>query len=189
MRAGAAGIRSSHVQLVTGTLDPAIRQSMSPDDDPKEKIVDVSGEYRIQAPRGQVWAALNDPNILKQAIPGCESFERTGENELEAKVKARIGPINARFAGKITLSDLNPPESYRIGGEGKGGVAGFAKGGANVTLSEDGDGTILRYTASADIGGKLAQIGSRFVKGSAKKIADDFFGRFAKIVCEQQNAG
>lgn len=151
--------------------------------------MDMSGEYRIQAPRDRVWAALNDPDILKQAIPGCESLEKVGENELEAQVKAKIGPVSAKFGGKVTLSDLNPPESYRISGEGKGGAAGFAKGGANVTLSEDGDATVLRYTASADIGGKLAQIGSRLVQGSAKKMADDFFGRFAKIVGEEQNAG
>lgn len=150
--------------------------------------MDMSGEYRIPAPRERVWAALNDPEILKQAIPGCEKLEQVGENELEALVKARIGPVSAKFAGKVTLSDLNPPESYRIGGEGKGGAAGFAKGGANVTLSEEGAETILRYTASADIGGKLAQIGSRLVQGSAKKMADDFFGRFAKIVSEGEAA-
>jgi carbon monoxide dehydrogenase subunit G len=106
--------------------------------------MDMSGEYRIPASRERVWEALNDPEILKQAIPGCESLEKVGENELEAQVKAKIGPVSAKFAGKVTLSDLNPPESYRIGGEGKGGAAGFAKGGANVTLTEDGDDTILR---------------------------------------------
>jgi uncharacterized protein len=145
--------------------------------------MEMTGEYRIPAPREQVWAALNDPDVLRQAIPGCEELKKISDTELEAAVRSKIGPVNARFNGKVTLSDLNPPESYRISGEGKGGAAGFAKGGADVNLTEEGAGTtLLRYTAHADVGGKLAQIGSRLVQGSAKKMADDFFGRFAEIV-------
>lgn len=144
--------------------------------------MDMTGEYRIPAPRQRVWEALNDPEILKAAIPGCEELNKIGDNDLEARVKAKVGPVSATFAGKVTLSDLNPPESYRISGEGKGGAAGFAKGGAEVNLTEDGRDTILRYTAKADVGGKLAQIGSRLIQGTAKKMADDFFGKFSAIV-------
>lgn len=144
--------------------------------------MDMSGEYRIPAPRERVWAALNDPLILKQAIPGCERLEKVSDSELEATVRSKIGPVSASFAGKVTLSDLVPPESYRISGEGKGGAAGFAKGGADVRLEADGDATVLRYNATAEVGGKLAQIGSRLVQGTARKMADDFFGRFAQIV-------
>ena len=151
--------------------------------------MDMTGEYRIPAPRERVWAALNDPEILKQAIPGCETLNKVSDTELEAQVRAKIGPVSAKFAGKVTLGDLNPPESYRSSGEGKGGAAGFAKGGANVSLAEDGATTILRYTASADVGGKLAQIGSRLVQGSAKKMADDFFSKFAKIVGDAEVEG
>jgi carbon monoxide dehydrogenase subunit G len=144
--------------------------------------MDMSGEYRIPAPRQRVWEALNDPEILKASIPGCEELNRLSDRDLEAKVRAKVGPVSATFNGKVTLSDLNPPESYRIAGEGKGGAAGFAKGGADVALAEDGTETILRYNAKADVGGKLAQIGSRLVQGTARKMADDFFGRFSAIV-------
>ena len=141
--------------------------------------MDMTGEYRIPAPRQRVWEALNDPEILKAAIPGCEELTKVGDNELEARVRAKVGPVSATFTGKVTLSDLNPPESYKISGEGKGGAAGFAKGGAEVKLAEDGADTILRYSAKADVGGKLAQIGSRLIQGTAKKMADDFFGKFS----------
>jgi uncharacterized protein len=144
--------------------------------------MDMSGEYRIPAPRQRVWEALNDPEILKASIPGCEELNRLSDRDLEAKVRAKVGPVSATFNGKVTLSDLNPPESYRIAGEGKGGAAGFAKGGADVALAEDGTDTILRYNAKADVGGKLAQIGSRLIQGTARKMADDFFGRFSAIV-------
>ncbi|HEX6013806.1 MAG TPA: carbon monoxide dehydrogenase subunit G [Geminicoccaceae bacterium] len=144
--------------------------------------MDMSGEYRIPAPRQRVWEALNDPEILKASIPGCEELNRLSDRDLEAKVRAKVGPVSATFNGKVTLSDLNPPESYRIAGEGKGGAAGFAKGGADVALTEDGADTILRYNAKADVGGKLAQIGSRLIQGTARKMADDFFGRFSAIV-------
>ena len=150
--------------------------------------MDMTGEYRIPAPRQRVWEALNDPATLKAAIPGCEELNKLSDNELEARVKAKVGPVSATFTGKVTLNDLNPPESYRIAGEGKGGAAGYAKGGAEVNLAEDGADTILRYTAKADVGGKLAQIGSRLIQGTAKKMADDFFGKFSAIVGERYAA-
>lgn len=145
--------------------------------------MELSGEYRIAAPREAVWQALNDPETLKASIPGCESLEKVSETEFIAKIATRIGPVSARFTGKVTLSDLDPPNGYRIGGEGQGGAAGFAKGAANVTLSDDGSGgTILRYEADGSVGGKIAQIGSRLVKGVAQKTADDFFTRFSAQV-------
>lgn len=142
----------------------------------------MSGRYRIPAPRQKVWEALNDPEILKQCIPGCESIEQTSETEMAAKVTAKVGPVKAKFSGSVTLSNLNPPESYTLSGQGQGGVAGFAKGGADVRLTEEGDSTVLRYDAKAEVGGKLAAIGSRLVKGTAEKTAKDFFGNFAKVV-------
>jgi len=146
--------------------------------------MDLTGEYRIPAPREAVWKALNDPEILKQAIPGCESIEKVSDTEMTAKVTARVGPVKASFSGKVTLSDLDPPNGYKISGEGTGGVAGFAKGGADVRLKPDdsGAGTILSYTATAAVGGKLAQIGSRLIEGTSKQMADQFFGKFAEIV-------
>jgi carbon monoxide dehydrogenase subunit G len=148
----------------------------------------MAGEYRIPAPRQRVWEALNDPEILKAAIPGCEQLEKISDEEMTARVKAKVGPVSATFFGKVTLGDLNPPESYTISGEGSGGVAGFAKGGAKVSLADDGAGTLLTYAAKADVGGKLAQIGSRLVQGTAKKMADDFFGRFSRLVAERHGA-
>ncbi len=144
--------------------------------------MEMTGEYRIPASRETVWEALNDPEILKICIPGCEELIKESETEMTAKVKTRVGPVSAKFAGKVTLSEINPPESYRISGEGQGGVAGFAKGGAVVKLAEDGDGTILTYTATAQVGGKLAQIGSRLIDATAKKMADQFFSKFAEEV-------
>src|SRR5215470_6973432 len=144
--------------------------------------MDLTGEYKIPAPREAVWKALNDPEILKQAIPGCESIQKISDTEMTAKVTARVGPVKASFSGKVTLSDLDPPNGYKIAGEGQGGVAGFAKGGADVRLKPDesGSGTILTYTAN--VGGKLAQIGSRLIEGTSKQMADQFFGKFAEIV-------
>ena len=139
----------------------------------------MTGEHRIEAPRQRVWEALNDPEVLKRCLPGCETLERTSESGFSAKIKTKVGPVSAKFAGAVTLSDLNPPESYVIAGEGKGGAAGFAKGRAEVRLSEDGGGTVLSYQAEAQVGGKLAQIGSRLIQGTANKMADDFFSRFA----------
>lgn len=151
--------------------------------------MDMTGEYRIPAPRQRVWEALNDPDILKAAIPGCEDLKKVSDDELEARVRAKVGPVSATFTGKVRLSNLNPPESYTISGEGKGGAAGFARGGAEVRLAEDGaDTTVLTYNAKADVGGKLAQIGSRLIQGTAKKMADDFFGRFSAIVGERHAA-
>jgi carbon monoxide dehydrogenase subunit G len=140
--------------------------------------MDMTGEYRIPAPRDKVWAALNDPAMLKAALPGCESLEKLSDTEFAAVVVAKVGPVKAKFNGNVALSNLNPPQSYTIAGEGKGGAAGFAKGGAEVQLSEDGDATILRYAAKADVGGKLAQLGSRLIDGTAKKLADEFFDNF-----------
>ncbi|MGE0723045.1 MAG: carbon monoxide dehydrogenase subunit G [Alphaproteobacteria bacterium] len=144
--------------------------------------MDMTGEYRIPAPREKVWAALNDPEILRQSIPGCEEIEKLSPTEMTAKVTAKVGPVKARFGGKVTLSDLDPPNGYRISGEGQGGAAGFARGGAEVKLEPDGEATILRYTVNANVGGKLAQIGSRLIDATARKMAEDFFGRFAEIV-------
>ncbi len=145
--------------------------------------MDMTGEYRIPAPRERVWAALNDPEVLKQSIPGCETLAATGEHAFAATVVAKVGPVKAKFNGAVTLGNINPPESYTISGEGKGGAAGFAKGGADVRLAEDGDGgTILTYTAKADVGGKLAQLGSRLIDGTAKRMADEFFENFRQAV-------
>lgn len=145
--------------------------------------MDLSGEYRIAAPRETVWRALNDAETLQASIPGCESLEKLSNTEFVAKISTRIGPVSAKFAGKVTLSELDPPNGYRIAGEGQGGAAGFAKGAARVTLSDDGTGgTILRYAADGSVGGKIAQIGSRLVQGAAQKTADEFFGRFSNRV-------
>jgi carbon monoxide dehydrogenase subunit G len=144
--------------------------------------MDMTGEYRIPAPRTDVWNALNDPDVLKACIPGCESLEMTSPTEMTAAVTAKIGPVKAKFTGAVTLENLNPPESYTIAGEGKGGVAGFAKGSADVHLAEDGGDTILTYTVKAQVGGKLAQLGSRLIDSTARKMADEFFGNFSQMV-------
>jgi carbon monoxide dehydrogenase subunit G len=144
--------------------------------------MDIKGEYRIPAAQQAVWEALNDPETLKACIPGCETIEKVSDTELTATVKAKVGPVSAKFKGKVTLSDLDPPNSYKISGEGQGGPAGFGKGGATVTLEQDGSDTVLRYDANAQVGGKLAQIGARLVDGAAKKIADQFFANFAAHV-------
>src|SRR3954451_18481636 len=144
--------------------------------------MDMNGEYRISAPRSRVWEALNDPEILKQCIPGCEEIQKQSDTEMTAKVVAKVGPVKAKFAGKVTLRDIDPPNGYTITGEGSGGAAGFGKGGAKVNLVEDGADTVLFYTASAQVGGKLAQIGSRLIDSTARKMADDFFAKFTQVV-------
>lgn len=144
--------------------------------------MEMSGEYRIPASRETVWQALNDPDVLRACIPGCQELERTSATGFAATVKAKVGPVSATFTGEVELEDIDPPAGYRIQGEGKGGVAGFAKGGANVRLAEDGGETVLTYDADAKVGGKLAQIGSRLIAGTARKLADQFFGNFAEHV-------
>ena len=140
--------------------------------------MEITGEFRIPLERDRVWQALNDPDILKSAIPGCESMEREAADRFSARLLTRIGPVKAKFSAVLTLSNINPPVSYTITGEGKGGPAGFGRGGADVSLEADGDETVLRYVARMQVGGKLAQVGSRLVEGAARKIADDFFSRF-----------
>jgi carbon monoxide dehydrogenase subunit G len=142
----------------------------------------MSGEQQLAASREAVWAALNNPEVLKACIPGCETLDVTGENEFQAVATNKIGPVKARFKGKVRLTDLDPPNGYKISGEGDGGIAGFAKGGATVTLSDKDGGTLLTYNVEAQIGGKLAQLGQRLVNGAAKKLADDFFAKFAAAV-------
>jgi carbon monoxide dehydrogenase subunit G len=152
--------------------------------------MEMTGEYRISAPREAVWRALNDPAVLKQCIPGCEEIEKISDTEMTAKVVAKVGPVSAKFGGKVTLSDLDPPNGYKITGEGTGGAVGFAKGGAAVKLTPDetGQGTILSYTVNASVGGKIAQIGARLIDGTARKLADEFFGKFSELISAQAAA-
>ena len=144
--------------------------------------MDMTGERRIPAPRQKVWDALNDPEMLRAAIPGCKTLERTDGNNLKATAAVRIGPISAAFTGKVQLLDLDPPNSYRIAGEGQGGVAGFANGGATVHLTDDGAFTLLKYEVKAQVGGKIAQLGARLIDATAKQMADQFFDRFSAEV-------
>ena len=150
--------------------------------------MDMTGETLIPAPRDAVWRALNDPEVLRQSIPGCETIDKVSDTEFTAKVVAKVGPVRATFTGQVQLSDLDPPNGYRISGEGKGGPAGFAKGGATVKLSDADGGTKLNYTVDAQIGGKLAQIGSRLIDATARSMAQDFFGRFSKLVAAGDSA-
>ncbi len=137
--------------------------------------MDMSGEKRVPASRDTVWAALNDPEILKLAIPGCESVEKKSDTEFTARVSLAIGPVKAKFKGEVTLADLDPPNGYTLSGTGSGGVAGFGKGEAKVSLRDDGEGTIIAYQVHASVGGKLAQVGQRLIDSTAKKLADQFF--------------
>ncbi len=140
----------------------------------------MNDNQRIPASRQVVWAALNDPEILRACIPGCQSLEMTDTNEMIATVAVKIGPVKATFKGKVTLHDLDAPNGYRIVGEGSGGIAGFAKGGAIVRLEDDGsDATILHYSVESQVGGKLAQLGSRMIDSVAKKLANEFFNAFS----------
>lgn len=142
----------------------------------------MSGSRQIQAPQADVWAKLNDVDVLKRSIPGCESLEKVGENDLKSTVAVKIGPMNVRFSGAVTLSDLNPPTSYRISGKGQGGAAGFASGGANVQLEPKDGGTLLTYDVDATVGGKIAQLGARLIDATAASLANQFFDRFAAEV-------
>ena len=149
--------------------------------------MDMTGEYHLAAPRDKVWAALNDTEVLKQSIPGCTEIQKLSDTEMTAKVTMKVGPVSAHFGGKVTLSDIDPPNGYKISGEGSGGAAGFAKGGASVKLIDDGGGTLLTYAVDAHVGGKLAQIGSRLIDATARKMAGEFFSRFAAIVDAPQS--
>jgi len=144
--------------------------------------MNMTGEVQLPASRETVWAMLNEPAVLKSCIPGCESLDKDSDNEFRAVATIKIGPVKARWKGKVRFSNLDPPNSYRISGEGDGGVAGFAKGGAKVSLANKNGGTVLSYNVEAQIGGKLAQLGQRLINSVAKKTADDFFGNFAAAV-------
>jgi len=144
--------------------------------------MDMTGTQHIDAPRDVVWRALNDVEVLRQSIPGCQSIEKISDTEMNAKVTLKVGPVKATFTGKVTLSDLDPPNGYTITGEGSGGAAGFAKGSATVRLLEADGGTDLNYEVKAQIGGKLAQLGARLIDATAKKLAGDFFRDFGNAV-------
>lgn len=146
----------------------------------------MSGEEVIAAARETVWQALNDPDILKQCIPGCESITKHSDTKMEARVIAKVGPVKAGFTGIVNLTDLNPPSSYRISGEGKGGLAGFASGGADVRLEDADGGTKLSYDVDAQVGGKLAMLGSRLIDSTARSMATQFFEKFAEVVSEMK---
>lgn len=149
--------------------------------------MDMKDSQRIDAPRDAVWAALNDPEVLRQCIPGCESIVRLSDTQMEAASTLRVGPIKASFKGKVTFSEIDPPNGYRITGEGSGGMAGHAKGGAKVSLIPDGAATILNYEVKAEVGGKLAQLGGRLIDATAQKLAGEFFEKFGTIVARDQN--
>ena len=151
--------------------------------------MDMSGERRIPAPREKVWAGLNDPNVLKASVPGCETLEKVSDTEFKATAAIKIGPIAARFNGRIQLSDIDPPRGYTISGEGQGGVAGFAKGGAHVHLDQEANFTVMRYEVNAQVGGKIAQLGARLIDATAKSMADAFFDRFVAQVAGTPEAG
>ena len=148
--------------------------------------MDISGEFQVPLPREEVWKALNDPDVLCQCIPGCQSLEQVGDDEFDADVLAKVGPVKARFRTRIVMSDINPPVSYTLSGEGKGGAAGFASGRADVSLEEADEETVLHYTARIQPGGKLAQVGSRLIGGTARKLAADFFSRFVETIAPSQ---
>lgn len=142
----------------------------------------MQGERLIAATQRDVWNALNNPDVLKQCIPGCEEMQKLSDTEFTAKVRAKVGPVSLTMTGDVQLSDLNPPVSYRITGQGKGGAAGFARGGADISLKDQGGSTLIVYNVDAQVGGKLAQIGNRLIDSTARKMADDFFSRFVAIV-------
>ncbi|WP_419739290.1 CoxG family protein [Ruegeria sp.] len=147
--------------------------------------MELTDEIRIKAPKDTVYRALNDPDVLRECIPGCEELIQHSPEHLEAKVVLKIGPVKARFNGEVTLDNSQAPDAFSLSGEGKGGAAGFAKGGADVSLTTDGDETVLSYTAKVTIGGKIAQLGSRLIAGTAKKLSAKFFDKFGEVVAEQ----
>ena len=142
----------------------------------------MNGEVQLNAPRAAVYAKLNDPEVLKVCIPGCEQLDKVSDTEFQAIATTKIGPVKAKWKGKVQLTDLDPPNGYKISGDGEGGIAGLAKGGAVVKLADKDGGTLLTYNVEAQIGGKLAQLGQRLIAGAAKKMADDFFAKFAANV-------
>ena len=147
--------------------------------------MELADEIKIDASKDQVYAALNDPEVLQQCIPGCEELIKHSDTELEAKVVLKVGPVKARFSGNVTLNTEGAPDEFSLTGQGNGGTAGHAKGGADVTLVADGDGTLLTYNAKAEIGGKLAQLGSRLIQSTAKKRAAKFFKSFAEVMAQE----
>jgi len=151
--------------------------------------MEMKGAYTIPVSRSLVWAALNDVDVLKAAIPGCDSISRLSETEIEATVTAKVGPVKASFKGMVTLSDIDPSNGYTIRGEGKGGAAGFARGGAKVRLTDAPGGTLLSYEVDASVGGKLAQIGGRLIDSTAKKLADEFFAKFSELAANRVDVG
>ena len=150
--------------------------------------MEMISEQRIPASLDEVWTALNNTEILKQAMPGCESFDAVEENKFEAKITAKVGPVKAKFKFNVEMTDIDAPNGYTIMGEGQGGVAGFAKGSVKVDLTEDGTDTILAYNVQANVGGKLAQLGARLIDGAAKKMADEFFGNFNELLSDNDSA-
>ena len=150
--------------------------------------MEMISEQRIPASLDEVWTALNNTEILKQAMPGCESFDAVEENKFEAKITAKVGPVKAKFKFNVEMTDIDAPNGYTIMGEGQGGVAGFAKGSAKDDLTEDGTDTILAYNVQANVGGKLAQLGARLIDGAAKKMADEFFGNFNELLSDNDSA-
>lgn len=150
--------------------------------------MELADEIRISAPKDVVYAALNDPHVLKQCIPGCEELLKNSDTELEAKVVLKVGPVKARFGGNVELDTVGAPDAFSLSGKGNGGTAGHAKGGADVTLTADGNETILRYEAKAEVGGKIAQLGSRLIQSTAKKLAAKFFKSFADVMAKEQTA-
>ncbi len=150
--------------------------------------MEMISEQRIPASLDEVWTALNNTEILKQAMPGCESFDAVEENKFEAKITAKVGPVKAKFKFNVEMTDIDAPNGYTIMGEGQGGVAGFAKGSAKVDLTEDGTDTILAYNVQANVGGKLAQLGARLIDGAAKKMADEFFGNFNELLSDNDSS-
>src|SRR5687768_10064744 len=145
-------------------------------------MMELTGQERIAAPRARVWQALNDPEILKACIPGCESIEMLSPTEMKARVALKLGPIKASFSGQVTLSDIDPPNGYTISGEGSGGSVGGARGSAQVRLADDGDGSLLSYRVTSQVTGKIAQLGARLVDSAAQKLAGDFFGKLRELV-------